>query len=157
MRRKDREIQDITEIFDMLNGCDTVVLGISGETAPYIVPVSFGAELAENEITIYFHSARQGLKIDLLSKNPLICVEGHRFLKTERTQHGITARYESVIGSGECRFLSREADILHGLRVLLAHYGYSDYPVEECMGLQHLLVGKIVLQSVSGKRNLPDA
>lgn len=82
-------------------------------------------------------------------------MEGDVFYKTEETEHGITARYESVIGFGECRFLSEKEEILHGLTVLMEHYGYSQYSLAECMGLPHLLVGKIVLTSLSGKRNLP--
>ena len=45
MRRKDREVQSLDEIFDILNRCDTVRVAFRGEEYPYVVPVSFGAEL----------------------------------------------------------------------------------------------------------------
>lgn len=81
-------------------------------------------------------------------------MEGDVYLGVERTAHGITTRYESVIGTGVCRFLSAPDDILHGLKLLTEHYGYFDYPLECCAGLAHLLVGRIALDEISGKRNL---
>lgn len=155
MRRKDREISDIEEIFDMLLRCDTVRLGIQGNDHPYVVPLSFGAELVNGKPIVYFHCAEQGLKLDMLNENPNVCIEGDIFIKTEMTAHGITARYESVIGFGICRFAEDEEEILHGLRLMTEHYGYNDYPLERCQGLQHLKVGVIELDAVTGKRNLP--
>lgn len=154
MRRKDREVQDMSEVFDILKRCNTIRIGISGGEYPYIVPVSFGTEIKDEKINIYFHCAKQGLKIDLLNINPHVCVESDIFTKVEKTSHGITAGYESIIGFGECRFISDNDEIIHGLKLLTEHYNYSDYPLDSCKGLQHLLVGKIVLDTVSGKRNL---
>ena len=155
MRRKDREVTDQKEIFDILNRCDTVRIAMQGEKYPYVVPVSFGAEMQDGKPVIYFHCARQGLKVDLLKEHPAVCVEGDIFLKIETTDHGITTRYESVIGFGKCRFLTDSEEILHGLKVLTEHYGYYDYSLESCRSLQYIFVGKIVLDEITGKRNLP--
>ena len=35
-------------------------------------------------------------------------------------------------------------------------YEYYDYSLEDCAGLSHLLVGKIVLDELYGKKNLPN-
>ena len=155
MRRKDRETQSVDESFDILNRCDTVRIGIHGEKHPYVVPVSFGAEMADGKPVVYFHCAKQGMKLDLLEEDARVCVEGDIFIKVETTERGITTRYESVIGFGECRFVEDEDEMAHGLRLLTEHYGYGDYPVERCAGFGNLLVGKIVLDEITGKRNLP--
>lgn len=76
-------------------------------------------------------------------------------MQVEKTAHGITARYESVIGFGKCAFVSDGEEIIHGLKLLTEHYGYNEYPLDRCAGLDHLLVGKIVLDEISGKKNLP--
>ena len=55
---------------------------------------------------IYFHCAQQGLKVELLKANPRVCVEGDIFIRVEKTTHGITVRYESVIGFGECQLIT---------------------------------------------------
>ncbi len=155
MRRKDREVTDPRVIFDILKRCDTVRIAVYGEEYPYIVPVSFGTEMIEGKAVVYFHCAREGLKVDLIRANPRVCVEGDIFIKIEPTDHGITTRYESVIGFGECRFVEDMDEIVHGLKVLTEHYGYYNYPLERCRGIEHLFVGKIVLDKMTGKRNLP--
>ena len=155
MRRKDREVQDRAELFDILKRCDTVRIAMHGEQYPYVVPVSFGMEVVDNKAIIYFHCAKEGFKVDLLKENPFVCVEGDIFIKVEKTEHGITARYESVIGFGECQFITDIDEIKHGLKVLLEHYGHDEYPLDRCGGMEHLLLGKIVLEKITGKRNLP--
>lgn len=156
MRRKEREIKSVDEIIDVLKRCDTVRIGIQGDEYPYVVPVSFGMETKDGKAVIYFHCAKQGMKIDMLRKNPKVCVEGDIFIKVEKTEHGITTRYESVIGFGECEFVSDEEEIIHGLKLLTERYGYEDYPLDRCRGLQHLYVGKIIINELYGKRNLPE-
>lgn len=155
MRLKNREIQNAAEVFDILNRCDTVRIAMQGEQYPYVVPVSFGMEVVDNKAVIYFHCAKEGFKVDLLKTNPFVCVEGDIFIKIEKTEHGITTRYESVIGFGECQFITDIDEIKHGLRVLLAHYGHEEYPLERCGSINNLLLGRIVLDKISGKRNLP--
>ena len=153
MRRADREVKDMAEIFDILNRCDTIRIAMQGERYPYAVPVSFGAELQDGKAVVYFHCAREGLKIDLMKANPHVCVEGDIFIKTEPTDHGITTRYESVIGFGECRLLEDTDEIIHALKILTEHYGYYEYDLANCRALQYTHVGKIVLNEITGKRN----
>ncbi len=80
MRRKEREVENIEEIFDILNRCDTIKIAMHNGVYPYIVPVSFGTEIVDNKFIIYFHCAQSGMKIDLLKANPNVCVEGEIFI-----------------------------------------------------------------------------
>ena len=115
MRRKDREITDMETMLDILRRCDTVRIGMRGEDFPYVVPVSFGLTVEEGKPVIYFHCAREGMKLDLLRKDPRVCVEGDIFIKTEPTDHGITTRYESVIGTGTCEIVTDTETCIRGL------------------------------------------
>lgn len=153
MRRKDREVKDSAEVFDILRRCDTIRIAMSNGDCPYVVPVSFGAETVDGQNIVYFHCASVGMKVDMLKQNAKVCIEGDIFICVEPTEHGITTRYESVIGFGECCFVADTEEVMHGLKLLCDHYGYGDYPLDDCKGLQHLLVGKIVLESLTGKRN----
>lgn len=155
MRCKDREVENREECYEILKRCDTVKIAMQGNIYPYVVPVSFGTEVVEGKVVIYFHCAQKGTKLDLLKANPHVCVEGEIFIQIEKTEHGITACYESVIGFGKCSFVSDHEEIIHGMKLLTEHYGYQEYPLEYCAGLKHLLVGKIVLDEISGKKNLP--
>lgn len=153
MRRKDREVTELNEIMDILLRCDTVRIGMQGTEFPYVVPVSFGATVENETVTVYFHCAMQGLKVDMLRNNNKVCVEGDILDRIEKTEHGITARYESVIGFGTCILLEDTDEMIRGLQAIVAHYGYPDYPVEPCLERMHLLVEKIVLDRITGKRN----
>ena len=157
MRRKDREVTDPQDVFDILNRCDTVRLGLRGDEYPYVVPLSFGAEWRDGKAVVYFHCAREGLKLELLRQCDRVCVEGDIFIKTETTDHGITTRYESAIGFGRCELLTDTDEIIRGLHAITEHYGYHDYPLEKCRALEHLYVYKITLDQLTGKRNLPAA
>ena len=62
MRIKDREITDLTKITDTLRRADTIRLGLYNGPYPYVVPLSFGFEADNGNITLYFHGAKEGLK-----------------------------------------------------------------------------------------------
>lgn len=155
MMRKDRQVTDPAEIFSILTRCDTLRIAMQGEEYPYVVPVSFGAELVDGQIRVYFHCARRGQKVDCLTKNPKVCVEADTFLCTQALSNGITTRYESVIGFGTCQIVTEPAELRHGFRLLLDHYGYADRLPEDCGNLSSALLYRIRLDSVTGKRNLP--
>ncbi len=156
MRRKEREVVDKQEIIDILPRCNTVRIAINGDKYPYAVPVSFGMEVKDDKPVIYFHCAPVGMKVDMLRANPNVCVEGDIFIRIEPTAHGITARYESVIGFGKCSFVEDMDEVIHGLKLICDHYGYQDFPLTRCKGLDRLIIGKIVLDEIYGKKNLPD-
>ena len=153
MNRKDREITNFDDMLAILEKCDTISVGFQGRDYPYVVPVSFGFVPKDGAVTVYFHGARQGLKIDMLKENPNVCVEGHVFVRTEPTQHGITTRYESVIGYGTVERVEGEAAMV-GLQSILAHYHYPDVSVESCRGLPMTAVYQINLTKLTGKRNI---
>ena len=154
MRRVEREVKDINDIFDILLCCDSVRIGINGGDYPYVVPVSFGTELIGEKPVIYFHSAKEGKKLDMIRNNPNVCVEGDIFIRTEKNERGITALYESVIAFGRCRFAETEEEILHGLKLIIDHYGYPDYDVRECGAASRVKIGVIEIDSISGKHNI---
>lgn len=154
MRRKDREITDPERIFDILNRCDTITLGMNGGAAPYVIPMTFGCALEDGRITVYFHSALGGRKWDILNSDPNVCVEAHLYYKTVREGSGITAKYESVIGTGKAEKIEGQAEKVAAFRVMLDHYKHSGFPAESCKGLPNCAVFKVTLEEVSGKHNL---
>lgn len=156
MNRKDRAITDQTDCIQLLSRCDTLRLGLWDGTMPYVVPISFGMEVIDDQVILYFHGAARGKKVDCLTQHPQVCVEGDIFYKVEPTQMGITTRYESVIGFGTAQKVEGDEKI-HSLKVMLERYHSADYPVERCRGLTHTAVYKITLDSLTGKRNLPEA
>lgn len=157
MRRKEREVQKVEDIFDILTRCVTLRLGLQDDEGAYIVPLSFGAEREGNTIHLYFHSAKVGRKCTLLKRQPEVTIESDIFHTVEDTKQGPTTRYECVMGRGRCQELTTQAEKIRGLDVINRHYGYPDYPLETCGHLNAAAIYRITLTTVSGKRNLPSA
>ena len=76
MRRDEREVCGKEEIFDILSRCDTVRIAMNGCDYPYVIPMTFGCELKNDEIIIYFHSAGAGRKREILSRNGVLLMSG---------------------------------------------------------------------------------
>ena len=67
MRRKDREVTDPQRIEEIISACHCCRLGFCDGGKPYIVPLNFGFFRREDGgYTFYFHSAREGRKLDLI-------------------------------------------------------------------------------------------
>lgn len=77
MRRRDREVTDLTEIKAIVEKNMILHLGLFDEEFPYVVPLHYGYEYREetDQFTFYTHGARQGHKIDLIYQNPNVCVQ----------------------------------------------------------------------------------
>lgn len=84
-----------------------------------------------------------------------MCVEGDIFYKVQETSHGITTRYESIIGIGTIEMVEGD-EIITGLQAVCDHYNRSEYPIGRCKGLPMTAVYKITLSSLTGKHNLPE-
>ena len=149
MRRKNREVTDKQDILDILRRCDTVRIGLTGNDGPYVVPVSFGLDLSGEKPVVYFHCARKGMKVDMLDVDGRVCVEGDIFLGYEVEAHGITTRYESVIGFGKCKVVEGDKEILEGLRLICEHCGFDNVPLDTCWGLSAVRIYRIELDSIT--------
>lgn len=150
MRRSDREITDFAQITDILHRADTVRLAMHDEPYPYIVPLSFGFEAHDGKITLYFHGATEGLKRDLIQKNPYVCVEADIFHRYAAEGAGLTTEYESFIGFGKASGVTGDGAV-KGLDLLLDHCGYSGFEYNRA-ALAVTWVCKIELDSFTGKR-----
>ena len=107
MRRKDREITDRGELLAVMEGCDVVRLAIADGEVPYIVPLNFALETEGETVALYFHSAGEGRKLELLRKHPRVAFEmdrGHA-LYSEAERGYCTMEFESVMGQGRIEFL----------------------------------------------------
>lgn len=154
MRRNDREITELNEIYGMLDRCTTINVGMYDEDYPYVIPMTFGSELKDGKIIVYFHCAGEGRKWNLLHKDNRVCVEAHVYERVEQIgTDEITAKYDSVIGFGRAELISDQKEKVAAIKIMLDHYNSSGFPATSCKGLSRVEVYKIVLDQVSGKRN----
>ena len=103
MRRQDREITDFNEIVAVMRQCDVVRLGLKDEDGyPYILPLNFGMDVIDDQITFYFHSALEGKKVNLIRDDNRATFEmdcNHQ-LQYFPERGMCTMAFESVMGRG---------------------------------------------------------
>ena len=68
MRRKEREITAIDEIEEIIGRCDVCRIALTDDNIPYIVTMNFGYSGGVQK-KLFFHSAGEGRKIDIIRKN----------------------------------------------------------------------------------------
>lgn len=134
MRRSDREITDPAAIDQIIRSCDCCRLGLSTESAPYIVPLNFGYTRENGIPTFYFHGAAEGRKLELIQRDPRVGFEldTNHALKTANAACGYSFQFQSVIGSGTVSILETPAEKMHGLQYIMEHFtGKSDWNIPE--------------------------
>ncbi|MDD4391020.1 MAG: pyridoxamine 5'-phosphate oxidase family protein, partial [Eubacteriales bacterium] len=155
MRRKDREIQDFDKIIEIIDRCKVIRLGLVDEGEPYIVPLNFGYEALQGKLTLYFHSAKQGRKIDIIKANNNACFEADNLVKILEGDNPCdwTAEYESVIGTGKIIFIEDEEGQREALDAMMKHLGFVghlDYPKNI---FSRMRIFKMEVDKMSGKSN----
>lgn len=154
MRRSEREITQRDKLLELLDKCRVMHLGLTDGTAPYVVPLHFGWEEKEGEITLYFHSAPEGRKMDCVRRNPscFIAVTGDTRVIGNAEACGWTAAFESLMMEGEADILVSDEERKHGLDILMRHCGYRGEPRYNAPALAVTAVCRIRVKSITGKR-----
>ncbi|MDR1909245.1 MAG: pyridoxamine 5'-phosphate oxidase family protein [Spirochaetaceae bacterium] len=157
MRRRDREITGAEEKLRIIDRCKVLRLGMAADNQPYVVPLNFGYRWEGGALTLYFHSAPEGRKLETLKKNPRVCFEmddAQGLLEAEAAcDYGYA--YESVIGFGTLEFLEAPEEKAYGLRMLMKHQtGRDDFTFGEGQ-LEALRVYRVRAESFTAKRRPP--
>ena len=155
MRKSDREIRDYNEILRLLDECQTIRLALYDEPYPYVVPLSYGWEERDGKLFVYFHCAKEGKKLDLITKNGNVCFEADCLAGYKSTGHGVTADYRSLIAFGKAERVYGE-ELVRGLELLLAHCHVEGYSARECAAMGITAVVRITVDGITGKRRFAE-
>ena len=155
MRRSEREITDRSDIDGIIRGAQVCRVAFARNDEPYIVPLSFGYDGE----AFYFHTARQGRKIDFIAANPRVCfeVEGDAEATPaldKACDWGFS--YESVIGYGTMSELTSREARAYGLDQIMVQYSGREWAFASA-SLDNVRVWRLEIESVTGKRCPLDA
>ncbi len=154
MRRADREVKNFNEIVEILEKCDVCRLALNDKDYPYIVPLNFGMTVENGIVTLYFHSALEGTKLDLIRRDNRASFEAdceHALVTVEKTG-SCTMNYKSVIGRGFIEFVPDEEKFA-ALKILMKHYHKEDFPFNENV-VPRTAVFKMTVTEMTGKKRL---
>lgn len=150
MRRKEKEIKEMVVIEEIIKQSQVCRLAMVDQDKPYVVPMSFGYDGSH----IYFHSALEGRKMDLLGKNPHVCFEFDEVTKImknkEACEWGIA--YKSVIGEGRAVLVDDVTEKSHALGLIMAQYSNRsfEFPKES---MEKTAVIKVAITRITGKQS----
>ena len=151
MLKSDREVTDRSQIDQIIRGSQVCHLGFAVQGEPYVLPMSFGYDGE----ALYFHTAREGTKIDLISANPRICFELERdvtLVTSPDDPCGWTFHYESVVGYGTISELTSPERKAHALNQIMRQYSGHDWALTPAH-LEPARIWRLSIESVTGKRS----
>ena len=150
MRRKDKQIKEPNELESIIRGAIVCRIAFSLKDVPYIVPVNYGYQ----DNCLFFHSAFEGRKIDILRQNNRVCFEMEVDVEVVESDSPCkwSTKYRSVIGHGKATLIEDSEEKKKAMDIILAHYGATihDYPANN---IGKFVVIKIEIESMTGKKS----
>jgi len=150
MGKKDKEITGKKEIESILQRAEVCRIALSDNNTPYVIPVSFGYK----NNCLYFHSAGEGKKIEILKKNNKVCFEvdyGISLLNAEKIcDWGM--KYRSVVGLGRAYFINSNDEKRFAMDTIIAHYTPTSFEYGD-NELKNIAVIRIEIESITGRKS----
>lgn len=158
MRRNELEIKSESKMFDIIRGQRYLTLAMCRDDRPYLVSLNYGFDPVLR--CFYFHCARTGKKIDILSANPFVwgqIIEDLGYVEGECEYN-----YRSVAFEGKVTFLDEVSDKRRALEMMIEGYERDAEDAEDVKrsiigtsSLDKVCVGRIQILSMTGKESLP--
>jgi len=150
MRRSEKEITDKAEVEQIIRKSLVCRLALVDGETPYIVPMCFGYQ----DNTLYFHSAGEGKKLQLLKTNSRVCFE---FDVDTKLQKGKSAcdwgmTFRSVIGFGDATLVEDIEDKRHALNIIMRQYAEGNFNFTDA-ALKSTAIIKVDITAITGKRS----
>ena len=154
MRRNDREVKDRKGIEEIILRCKTCHVAMVDDSSPYVVPLSFGyGFLDDDTLVLYFHSAFEGKKLDILKNNNKVCFEMANEGESISSENPCNLGYyfSSLIGNGEVLFISDIAEKCTALSLIVKHQSGMNATIDNSQA-ETVCVFKIVSTDFTGKQ-----
>lgn len=151
VRRKDREITESDEMYQVLKATKYVTIALCMEGEPYLVALSHGYDKTRN--CLYFHCASEGKKLIYAKANPQVW--GQAVLDFGVTQECDYA-YSSVHFSGNLSLITDLNEKKHAMEVLIRQVSLdpeAKLAKIKPEKLESTTMGRIDIDYISGKSN----
>jgi len=150
MRRKDKEISEFSEIELLLRRGEVCRVALCDNNMPYIVPLNYGYENG----VLYFHSAKEGTKVDIIRKNNQACFEVEVDAKIRKGGDVAcqwSMDFKSVIGFGKIVEVKDVEEKKHALSLIMNQYtGKREWEYPDKM-VERVMILKLKVDKMTGK------
>lgn len=152
MRRKDREVTDIEQLLEIIDCCKVCRIAMQDKDGLYIVPLNFGFEYKAETLTLYFHSAKEGRKINAIVEDGSVCFEmdcEHRLIEADEACD-YTYSFKSIIGNGCATMVDDSDEKKKALSLIMLHQTGKEFQFNDKM-IESVGIFKVVASSFVGK------
>lgn len=144
-------ITEKEEIEDIIAKCTVCFVGMAdADGTPYVLPMNFGYK----EGVVYLHSAQEGKSIDILARNPKVCI-------TFSTDHALVfqhpqvacsyrMRSKSVIGWGKVTYEEDFEKKIDALNIIMHQYIQKEFQYSD-PAVKNVKIWKVALDEVTCK------
>ncbi len=153
MRRKDREVTDERELLAILDECHVCRIAVHDEQGLYIVPLNFGYSYENSRLTLYFHGAKEGRKIDAARRVSPAAFEmdcGGRLIEAP-TACGHGYAYKSLIGTGALSLVGDGEEKKRALALIMRCQTGRDFTFDD-KAADSVSVLRLDVDAFTGKR-----
>ena len=149
MRNKKKEVTDKKIIEGILKEANWCQLAMTDKDQPYIVPLNYGYK----DNALYIHCATQGMKLDLIRKNPKVAF--NITLDAKYLDGLLTMRYRSVSGTGIASIIENEEGKRTALNCLTGHFGAEPHN-HSAESLKTIVMIRVDIESTTCKISYMD-
>lgn len=140
------------EMLKIISSCDVCYIGmVDQDNMPYVLPFNFGLL----EEILYFHSAPEGKKINILSSRPDVCIAfstGHElYHQHEQVACSYGMKFKSVIIRGKVEFIEEYEKKTEALNIIMMHYTGKEFKYN-APAVNNVKVYKVVIDKISGRK-----
>lgn len=144
-------IEDKQRIENIIQRCDICFVGITDlEGNPYVIPMNFGYA----DDIIYLHSGPEGSKLEMLERNPNICITfsvGHKLVyQHAKVACSYSMRSESVMCRGKIEFIEDIDKKRNALDIIMKNYTDNETGYSE-PALRNVKVWQVAAGQMTGK------
>jgi nitroimidazol reductase NimA-like FMN-containing flavoprotein (pyridoxamine 5'-phosphate oxidase superfamily) len=150
MRRKDKEITNKKDIKDIIRKAQICRIGLGVDGEPYVFPVNYGYHNGN----LYFHSAQQGKKIEMIKRNPRVCFQMDTDVEIVPAEKACdwSIKYRSVMGFGKAEILNSLEEKRFGLKTIMSHYSDKEFTFDK-ESLASVCIICIRIEKMTGKKS----
>lgn len=128
--------------------CNLAMVDLEGK--PYVLPFNFGYDNS----TIYLHSDQKGKKIDILEKNPYVCLsftnDIELFARDEHVACSYGMKYKSVVVYGKVEFIDDYDAKVEAMNIIMKQYTSKQFKYN-APAIKNVKIYKVIINEMTGK------
>lgn len=153
IRRKEKAIENKEEMIAILESSKYITIAMCQDDVPYLVTLSHGYDREKD--CIYFHCAREGKKVDILTNNNIVW--GQAIMDHGYAEGACDHLYATTQFKGTVTFIEDAKEKERALRIMINSLEPNpELVMEEQItekSVQRVHIGRIDIEYMSGKKS----